>query len=689
MSERTFSAEIYQLQVADYKELCNPIIVPRGKRKPIVRAKRPPKLYSSSNRYKEMSTKCDSISDAQTLIPSLKVSAEVVTIHEIYNYFDEELGVKRVLRDPFSELIDRARKAILNPKLAKPKLQWWTWFNDFLVDDNETKYEAHNFFAYKQMREKNPDYKPKITTEIKRNKFTEVLKIHQVDDEAIEDWIRTSDYNNWDYIVEHYYSLLDQMGSLAKEMGISEGEKPEWYHIYMPDIYEMGVNSGKEYFENYGRDSAIAMYFFAFDGDQDEMYNLYEVVDPDIKLGQQRPEAQLIRNLTNHFNAASKEPENPLPRDLQQVKELEEQANLTAQDAIETPRPRIRPNHSGAPTILECVFGDEANGIPAYLNAPKWRTNRAKTKTDYTNILKKCTDIIGDVPIDQLTPLHGLDIAKHLDSRTNSNDKQTSQATIATYIGNMRSLCKFISQNIINPNTNASWLTYGNPFSDIDIQGYGAKKRPWEALEVDQLNSLFATQMPDSHRLIFEILLKTGMRLDEVILLEWEQLKKGSKEDEEHIRYFDLSDSLIKNDAFSRRNVVLPDSLKLPDRGTGIIFPEWQKYLNADGKGSKEASRQLMEKYIKPIRYSKEDDRKVVHSLRHNLIGLMENLNNPPAPEHHMDWITGHGMEGNRPDSERKRSYGSDPSLINKYVIVNRIQHPWCEVKQKENYRWH
>ena len=243
----------------------------------------------------------------------------------------------------------------------------------------------------------------------------------------------------------------------------------------------------------------------------------------------------------------------------------------------------------------------------------------------------------------------------------------------------MRSLCKFILQSIYNPTTNASWLAYGNPFSDIDIQGYGAKKRPWEALAIDQLNALFATPMPDNHRLIFEILLKTGMRLDEVILLEWEQLKTGSKEDEQHIRYFDLSTSIIKNDAFSKRNVVLPDSLKLPDRATGIIFPEWQKYLNADGKGSKEASRQLMEKYIKPLRYNEKDDRKVVHSLRHNLIGLMSNLNDPPAVQQHMEWITGHGMESGKTESEMTKSYGSDPSLRNKYVIVNRIQHPWCK----------
>jgi len=35
VSERTFSSEIYQLQIADYKESSDPKLVQRGKRKPI------------------------------------------------------------------------------------------------------------------------------------------------------------------------------------------------------------------------------------------------------------------------------------------------------------------------------------------------------------------------------------------------------------------------------------------------------------------------------------------------------------------------------------------------------------------------------------------------------------------------------------------------------------------------------
>ena len=47
-----------------------------------------------------------------------------------------------------------------------------------------------------------------------------------------------------------------------------------------------------------------------------------------------------------------------------------------------------------------------------------------------------------------------------------------------------------------------------------------------------------------------------------------------------------------------------------------------------------------------------------------------------PASEE-MDWVTGHGMEGNIKQSERRRTYKQDISVRKKYDIVNRIKHPW------------
>lgn len=120
----------------------------------------------------------------------------------------------------------------------------------------------------------------------------------------------------------------------------------------------------------------------------------------------------------------------------------------------------------------------------------------------------------------------------------------------------------------------------------------------------------------------------------------------------------------------------MPDCLELPQVGTGRLF-DFRK--DDDGKSSRAASKHLNEKYLHKIRYNKEDDRKAVHSLRHNLNGLILNLTNPPAATEHMNWITGHGMEGSITQSERQKTYNADVDVQLKYNIVNRIKHPWLK----------
>ena len=160
------------------------------------------------------------------------------------------------------------------------------------------------------------------------------------------------------------------------------------------------------------------------------------------------------------------------------------------------------------------------------------------------------------------------------------------------------------------------------------------------------------------------------MRLDEAALLTWEQLKT----DRNGIRYFDLAlGAIVKNDRFSARTVAIPDCLTLPEPRTGKLFAF---ATNSDGKSSSDASKHLNRRYFHPIRYNENDDRKVVHSLRHTLTGLMRNLQPTPSSEV-MDWITGHGEQGGFSQSERIRTYNEDIDVAVKYEVVNRIKHPW------------
>lgn len=345
---------------------------------------------------------------------------------------------------------------------------------------------------------------------------------------------------------------------------------------------------------------------------------------------------------------------NPYPANIQQRRINEGKAEATLR--VSTSSPAI--NANGCPTILDL--------LPKYMSDTRWKLTTQKEKKYAPNYIKNCVNIIGDKPIDQIIPRDAHAIGITLDESGLAN------STIKTYKRHLSNLLSYAVEKEANDEVipPVSWIRT-NPFYGVSLSEYGVVKQSWEALEDDQLFALFRLGMPPSDRLLLSILIATGMRLDEAALLTWEQYQT----DKEGLRYFDLSSgAIVKNDEFSARTVAIPDCLDIPQLATeGRLF---NFKLDADGKSSKDASRHLNERYLHKIRYDEADNRKVVHSLRHNLIGFMANLS-PQPPSEEMDWVTGHGMEGNIKQSERRRSYRQDISVRKKYEIVNRIKHPW------------
>ena len=350
--------------------------------------------------------------------------------------------------------------------------------------------------------------------------------------------------------------------------------------------------------------------------------------------------------------------QSPYPVEIQQ-----EQTNeALAKQAIEKQKSGKVLNTSGAPKLSACV--------QAYANSEKWNGIRNKTKSDTFSLIPNCINIIGDLPVDQVYRTHATQIARTLHEDGYSNSR------IKTWLGSIRGLLEYVIDNELNHIVSPPkpWIT-SNSFYGFKAKAFGAKTRSWQPLTEEQLFELFALEMPQQDRLLLNILITTGMRLDEAALLEWEQYK----EDRNGLRYFDLSlGSITKNDKFSARTVAIPDVLQLPDASTGRLF---NFKTDSDGKSSKDASRYLNESYVHKVRLNENDDRKVVHSLRHNLSGFMLNIRPTPSSEV-MDWITGHGMEGNKTESERQRTYGQDPDVSVKYEIVNQIKHPWLSANK-------
>ena len=314
-------------------------------------------------------------------------------------------------------------------------------------------------------------------------------------------------------------------------------------------------------------------------------------------------------------------------------------------------------NKTGCPTILDL--------LPSYMNDIKWDNVSKKERKYAPNYIRYVVGIIGDKPVDQVISNDAIVLGETL------HDEGMSTSTIKNYKAHLSNIMTYARDKVVNDSLTppTPWITL-NPILHVSMKDYGLGKRSWEALEEDQLFKLFKLKMSALDRLLLTILITTGMRLDEAALLTWEQYKT----DKDGLRYFDLSEgTIVKNDKFSARNVAIPDCLKMPRMGKGKLF---NFRTNADGKSSQHASRHLNEKYLHKIRYDKADDRKVVHSLRHNLTGLMQNLSPQPASEE-MDWVTGHAMEGGLTQSERNKTYKQDISVAKKYDIVNRIKHPW------------
>ena len=317
-------------------------------------------------------------------------------------------------------------------------------------------------------------------------------------------------------------------------------------------------------------------------------------------------------------------------------------------------------NLSGCPTITDFM--------PSYLAHRKWDTISEKHKRYIPIHIRKCVEIIGDIPVDQILPTHATQIAEVMEDSPKS--PPYSNATIRTYVGGLSGLLTHIHDNEINTDVNPPkpWIT-SNVLKGVKLEHYGEKKRSYEALTEEQLHALFKLPMPNSDRILLSILITTGMRLDEAALLRWDQYKT----DKNGIRYFDLATDAIVKTSYSKRLVALPDCLKMPVASEGRIF---DFKIGLDNKSSKFASRRLNDRYFKKIRTDENDDRKVAHSLRHNLTGLLLNLTPTPSSEV-MNWITGHGAESNKNESERVKTYQQDVDLRVKYDIINQIKHLW------------
>lgn len=197
-----------------------------------------------------------------------------------------------------------------------------------------------------------------------------------------------------------------------------------------------------------------------------------------------------------------------------------------------------------------------------------------------------------------------------------------------------------------------------NPCKGIELDKYGVAPENYAPLSGEEITALFALEMPPQERLVFQLLMTSGCRLDEVATLIWSDITVESD-----IQLLDLSKrpELRKNKG-SARKVPIHPKVTLPPRGEpdAPLF----NYRRLKSGKSQNASTTLMS-YIRQVT---KDKLKVVHSLRGSFKDSMRDLG---VAEDLQDFLTGHSL-GDLP-----RKYGRGPSMSVRYEAIRKLPVPW------------
>ena len=268
---------------------------------------------------------------------------------------------------------------------------------------------------------------------------------------------------------------------------------------------------------------------------------------------------------------------------------------------------------------------------------------REKTKNTYRSHVLRYIQFRGDIAIQELTKADARAYVKHLSAQ------QKAQSTIETAVASLRGLLNFAEEEN---------LVEGNIFRGLRLQGKGRPPKRRVPFSRTQLVKLFMLPMKERDQLCLKLLATTGMRLDEVALLCYEDVKI---DEDTGIRYFDLTgdDKLLKNEGASRRVIPVPDVISLPVGRSGRIF---DYPVDKDGKAENAASKALL-RQISKVK-TNENENLVVHSLRHTYKDMLRDAG---IPKDLQDFLLGHAA------SSVGESYGQGYSLVSKRNAIEQL----------------
>ena len=242
--------------------------------------------------------------------------------------------------------------------------------------------------------------------------------------------------------------------------------------------------------------------------------------------------------------------------------------------------------------------------------------NRNRSLTECKTALSAFKLVCGDKPLTAYTKVMITQFAESM--------REQSHQTIKKKVGYVR--------RMFDHGIRQGWIT-DNIFDGYKVErNLGKPSEPWRPLSKQELTALFNLEMKDHQLQLLQILITSGMRLDEAALLEWNNIKKDG---ETGIIYYDITENIVKNRG-SMRYVPVHSALTwvVPSAGDGQLFPMFRR--DKDGKAQNAASRQLMP-LIKAA--TNENPKKKVHSLRGNFKDMLRDAG---VPKDINDFLTGH-----------------------------------------------
>lgn len=163
---------------------------------------------------------------------------------------------------------------------------------------------------------------------------------------------------------------------------------------------------------------------------------------------------------------------------------------------------------------------------------------KQKTMNEWLTFVPQFVETVKDLALRDIQQKHGYDFAKALAAQGKA------EKTIKSRISGVSALLQFATEE---------GLIERNPLHGLRLKGIGQRSYHYRPLNDAQLSSLFGIKgLPKKVRILWAILITTGMRTDEAALLRQDQVRL------DEMPHFDLRVAEVKTDS-SRRQVPIPE----------------------------------------------------------------------------------------------------------------------------------